>query len=114
MGMFEEKLLSESNLEKIEKGKNYIIIGDEIERKTGFARGSVMSVFINNLKKIKESQPGVNIVIKNTTEDLDFYSYVLKKIPNVYFEFDEHYASKYSRYSTGDWLEFMKKHNSCY
>lgn len=94
-------------LQKMEKnGTSYVIIADEIERKTGFERGSVMSTLINNLKKIKASQPNINVAIKNTTEDLDFYSHILKKVPGVYFMLDKDYANKYSKYSLDDWMKF--------
>lgn len=100
-------------LQKMEKnGTSYVVVGDEIERKTGFERGSVMSLLISNLKKIKASQPNLNVAIKNTTEDLDFYSYILKKVPDVYFMLDKDYANKYSKYSLDDWMKFASDHKT--
>jgi hypothetical protein len=94
------------NLEK--NGTNYVLFGNEIEVKTGFERGSVMSILINNLKEIKETQPDSEVAIKNTTEDLDFYSHILRKLPYVYFIFDKDYAHKYSKYSLDEWAEFAE------
>lgn len=100
------------NLEKTINGTNYVVIGEELERKTGFARGSVMSVLINNLKKIKATQPNIRVAIKNTTEDLDFYSQILRKVPDVYFMFDRDYAVKYSRNSLDEWTQFINTQKS--
>lgn len=100
------------NLQKIEKnGTSYVIIGNEIERKTGFERGSIMSIFINNLKKFKKTQPGIKIAIKNTTEDLDFYSCVLRKLPDLYFMLDKDYATKYSKYSIEEWSKLANDYS---
>jgi len=104
---------AQNSTQRLKKnGNKYVVIGDEIERKTGFARGSVMSVVINNLKFIKNSQPDVRVAIKNTTEDLDFYSAILRKLPDVYFIFDKDYADKYSKNSMDEWQEFTNTHNS--
>lgn len=112
MNLFENEK-QEINLQKFERnGTNYVIVGNEIERKTGFERGSVMSILINDLKKIKELQPHINVAIKNTTEDLDFYSHILRKVPDVYFVFDQDYANKYSKYSMDAWLQFTNSHKS--
>ena len=100
-------------LQKMEKnGTSYVVVGDEIERKTGFERGSVMSIFINNLKKIKEAQPNLKVAIKNTTEDLDFYSHILRKVPDVYFMLDTDYANRYSKYSMDEWVAFASNHKT--
>ena len=113
MKIFENTQEAAVKLQKLEKnGTNYVVFGDEIERKTGFERGSVMSVFINNLKKIKETQPNIKVAIKNTTEDLDFYSHILRKLPDVYFMFDREYANKYSKYSMDEWTKFASDHNT--
>lgn len=113
MKMIENVYETTVKLQKLEKnGTNYVIVGDEIERKTGFERGSVMSVFINNLKKIKETQPHIKVAIKNTTEDLDFYSHILRKLPDVYFMFDRDYANKYSKYSIDEWVKFASDHKT--
>ncbi len=104
---------SQTRMQRLKKnGNRYVVIGDELERKTGFARGSVMSVVINNLKLVKQNQPDVRVAIKNTTEDLDFYSLILRKLPDVYFAFDKDYADKYSNNSMDEWIEFKNTHNS--
>jgi len=97
---------------KKKNGSKFVIIRDEVERKTGFARGSVMSAVIHDLKVLKERQPDAMVAIQNTTEDLDFYSHILKKLPDVYFVFDRDYATKYSVYPIDKWLEFKETHNS--
>lgn len=113
MNIFDNAFPASTNLENIEQnGNNYVIVGSEIERKTGFARGSMMSVLINDLKKIKETQPHIRVAIKNTTEDLDFYSHILRKIPDLYFVFDREYAEKYSTNSTDEWLQFTSNHKT--
>jgi hypothetical protein len=113
MKTFENAHTASIKLQKMEKnGTNYVVVGEEIERKTGFERGSVMSMFINDIKKIKETQPNMKVAIKNTTEDLDFYSHILKKVPDVYFMFDRDYANKYSRYSMDDWMKFASDHKT--
>jgi hypothetical protein len=87
-----------------------VVIKDEVERKTGFARGYVMSSVIHTLKVIRERQPGVKVAIQNTTEDLDFYSHILRKLPDVYFVLDKDYASKYSTHSMDEWIAFENTH----
>jgi len=107
------KYESQTRTQKLKKdGNKYVVISDEVERKTGFARGSVMSVVINNLKVIKAKQPNVRVAIKNTTEDLDFYSLILRKLPYVYVVFDKDCADRYSKNTIDEWLEFTNAHNS--
>ncbi len=99
-----------NNLETEINGHQYVIIHEEIERKTGFARGYELSKWVNNIKKITEYSPNKKIVIKNTTEDLDFYNYIFRKIPTIYFTFDKEYALQYSNNTLLEWNEFITDH----
>lgn len=95
------------SLETEINGHKYIIIHEEIERKEGFARGSELSKFVINLKKMVAYSPEKKFVIKNTTEDLDFYDYLIRKVPNIYFTFDKVYAEKHSKNTMVEWDYFI-------
>ena len=95
----------------IDNGEEYFVIGDISERTSGFVRGSLMSNIIVSLQELTNNAKGIRIALTNTYEDLDFYSYVLDKVPNVYFHFDEEHAVKYSRNSLDEWTEFVNARN---
>lgn len=96
----------------INDGSEYFVIGDVSERTSGFVRGSVMSNLIVNLQELANNATNdIRIVLKNTYEDLDFYSHILEKVPGVYFQFDEEYAVKYSKNSLDEWNAFVRKTN---
>ena len=96
----------------IENGAEYFVVGDISERTSGFVRGSLMSNLIVNLQELtNNAKNGIRIALTNTYEDLDFYSYVLEKVPGVYFHFDEEHAVKYSKNSLDEWNEFLSKTN---
>jgi hypothetical protein len=96
-----------------ESGNEYFVIGDISERTSGFVRGSLMSNLVVSLQELtNNAKDGIRIAIKNTYEDLDFYSYVLNKVPGVYFQFDEEYAVKYSKNSLDEWNEFLNRTNA--
>lgn len=97
----------------VEAGAEYFVIGDISERSSGFVRGSLMSTLIVNLKELANTaNTGIRIVLKNTYEDLDFYSHILEKVPGVYFYFDEEYAVKYSKNSLDEWNDFLRRTNA--
>lgn len=91
-------------------GKEIFVVGEVTERTSGFHRGSLLSSLVSNLKKLKESS-NIKICLKNTFEDLDFYSRVLEKVPGVYFHFDEESAKKYSRNSLDEWKNIVAKYS---
>lgn len=96
----------------VEKGDENFVIGDISEKTTGFVRGSLMSNLIVNLQELtNKTQNGIRIALKNTHQDLDFYSKVLEKVPNVYFCFDKDLAVKHSNNSLDEWNEFVTRTN---
>ena len=115
---FNEKLpnLRDSLVDEIrvavENGSEHFVIGDISERTHGFVRGTLMSKLIVSLQELTNStQSDIKIVLKNTYEDLDFYSKILEKVPNVYFHFDEESAIKYSKNSLDEWNSFINNSN---
>lgn len=99
----------------VKNGDDYFVIGDISERTSGFVRGSLMSNIIVNLQELANNgADNIRIAIKNTYEDLDFYSYVLEKVPGIYFCFDKEFALKYSKNSLDEWNEFLNKTKTIY
>jgi len=96
-------------------GTECFIIGDISERTTGFVRGSLMSNLIVNLQELaNNTKNGIRIVLKNTNEDLDFYSKILEKVPNIYFHFDRESAVKYSNNTLDEWHMFLNSTKAIY
>lgn len=91
-------------------GKEIFVVGEVTERSSGFHRGSLLSSVIFSLKKLKE-RSNIKICLKNTFEDLDFYSRILEKVPGVYFHFDAESAVKYSRNSLDEWQDIVHKYS---